>query len=149
MRKRACISLLAMSFLVSMLTVAPASAKSLGSLRAQIPFDFNVGERLVSAGNYTVSSMTGDDAVLRINGKGGDAMVMARQLRAKANRTERARLIFHKYGDQYFLAAVWGDEQAGSALAESKRERNLRKERRVARNNGGGAGVEIVTIDLR
>jgi hypothetical protein len=150
MKKRACISLLALSFLVSMLAVAPTSAKSVGGLKAHIPFDFNVGSASMAAGEYTINSITSDGAGLRISGAGGDVMTLTvASLQANPNRQERARLIFHKYGEQYFLAAVWNAEQTGRALPESKRERNLRKERRVAQNNSGGAEMEIVTIDLR
>jgi len=43
MRKRVCVSLVALSFLVSLTAVAPASAKSVNAMRAQIPSDSHVG----------------------------------------------------------------------------------------------------------
>ena len=151
MRKHVCESLLALSFLVSMLAAAaPASAKSGNDVRAQVPFDFYVGDRLIAAGDCTVTSATSDDSGLRIDGNGGrqSAITMTHLAGGSINKKASPRLVFHKYGDQYFLAAVWGDEQNGRALPESKRERNLRKEMRVARQ-AGAAAMETVTVAAR
>jgi hypothetical protein len=150
MRKQVSTSLLALGLLVSMLTAAaPTSAKSASDLRAQVPFDFYVGDRLISAGDCRVTSVNSDESGLRIDGNGGrqSAITITNLKSGSANAKANARLVFHKYGDQYFLAAVWGAEQDGRSLPESKRERMLRKERRVAQQSG--AGMEIVTIEAR
>jgi hypothetical protein len=146
MKKHMCIGALALSVLVSLATL-PAAAKSVNGMRAQIPFDFHVGDRLVSAGDYTVKALTNDEMVLRISGGREAVNTTTSSGRDKGNGEGRARLVFHKYGDQYFLAAIWGSDSDGRTLTESKRERNLRKELRVAR--GGMAEAEIVTIDAR
>ena len=146
MRKRICVSLLTLSFLVSAATAAPAYAKSVDGTKAQVPFDFYVGDREAPAGVYTVQSLTDDEAALRVcNGRQGNTVLTS----AASERGEgRARLVFHKYGDQYFLAAVWGADGMGRRLQETKRERNLRKETTAARD-GGGPSFEIVTVDAR
>lgn len=144
MRKNMCLGALALSFLVSLATL-PAAAKSVDNMRAQVPFDFHVGESLVRAGAYTIKSMTADEQVLRINGEKASAATITNSDTEKGK--GRARLIFHKYGDQYFLSAVWGSDSTGRTLSESKRERNLRKELSAAR--AAAAEVEIVTIDAR
>jgi hypothetical protein len=146
MRKSMCLGALALSFLVSLATL-PAAAKSVDGMRAQVPFDFHVGERLVAAGAYTIESVTDDEAMLRISGDKGSASTMTNTGQESGNGEGRARLVFHKYGDQYFLAAVWGADSTGRTLSESKRERNLRKELRAAR--GAAAEMETVTIDAR
>jgi hypothetical protein len=150
MRKHVCESLLALSFLVSMLAAAaPAAAKSVDGLRAQIPFDFQVGDKLISAGDYAITSMTSDGSGLRISSTSGKESVIALTdtSSGSVNKKANPRLVFHRYGDQYFLAAVWGANQDGRELRESKRERNLRKEMRAVRQ--AGAGVEVVTIEAR
>ena len=148
MRKHLCESLLALSFLVSMLAAgAPASAQSVKRLKAQVPFDFYVGDSLISAGDCTVASVTSDGSGLRIsNGKEGE-IILTNQASSSANDKGSPRLVFHKYGDQYFLAAVWGADQDGRAMIESKRERRLRKEMRAAWH--AAAEPEIVTIAAR
>ena len=146
MRKNMCLGALALSLMVSLATL-PAAAKSVDGMRAQVPFDFHVGERLVPAGSYIVKSMTADEQLLRISGDKGSAATTTNSGTEKGNGEGRARLIFHRYGDQYFLSAVWGSDSNGRTLSESKRERNLRKELRAAR--GASAEMEIVTIDAR
>ena len=150
MRKHLCESLLALSFLVSMLAAgAPASAQSVKRLKAQVPFDFYVGDSLISAGDCTVTSVTSDGSGLRItsNGSKASAITLTNLANGSPNREAEPRLVFHKYGDQYFLASVWGADQDGRAMIESKRERRLRKEMRVARQ--AAAAPEIVTIAAR
>jgi len=148
MRKRVCVSVMALSFLVS-LAALPAVAKSVNGIKAQVPFDFYVGDRMVPAGPCNISSMTADETVLRISSgrKGAAATTISAHDKLKGE--GQARLVFHKYGDQYFLAAVWGADKTGRTLSESKRERNLRKELRAARGGGGGGEMEMVTIDAR
>ena len=145
MRKHMCVGALALSILVS-LAALPAAAKSVNGMRAQVPFDFHVGDRLVPAGSYTVSSLTGDEMVLRISNRreAVNTTTNAGQDKGKAG---RPRLVFHKYGDQYFLVAVWGADNMGRKLQESKRERRLRKEIQTAR--GHASEIEVVTIDAR
>jgi hypothetical protein len=150
MRKHLCESLLALSFLVSMLAAgAPASAQSVKRLKAQVPFDFYVGDSLISAGDCTVASVTSDGSGLRItsNGSKASAITLTNLANGSPNREAQPRLVFHKYGDQYFLAAVWGADQDGRAMIESKRERRLRKEMRAAWH--AAAEPEIVTIAAR
>jgi hypothetical protein len=147
MRKSACVSLLALSLVVSILAVAPASAKSVDGLRAQIPFDFHVGEEMIPAGDYAVSAMSDNEVVLRISSDDGreSATTLTNTKQAKLNSKSSPRLVFHKYGDQYFLVAVWGNEEMGRSLPESKRERSLRRELQAAHN----ARMETVTIAAR
>ncbi|MFL6337021.1 MAG: hypothetical protein ACJ754_27280 [Pyrinomonadaceae bacterium] len=147
MRKQMCVGALALSFLVSLATL-PAAAKSVDGMRAQVPFDFHVGESLVKAGAYTVKSVTSDEQLLRISGDNGMAATTTNYGTERGNGEGRARLVFHKYGDQYFLTAIWGADSTGRTLSESKRERNLRKELAAARG-AGAAAMEIVTIDAR
>jgi hypothetical protein len=147
MRKRACLSLLALSLIVSAMAVAPAYAKSLGGLRAQVPFDFHIGDKMVPSGDYTVAAANDDGSALRIRSASGRecATTLANAKQAKVNAKSSPRLVFHKYGEQYFLAAVWGDGETGREIPESGRERALRKGRLVA----GNARMEVITIAAR
>ncbi len=145
MRKNMCLGALALSFLVSLAPLT-AVAKSVNGMRAQIPFDFHVGGRLVRAGAYTVTSMTADEQVIRLSSGKEIATISTNFATERGNGEGRARLVFHKYGDQYFLAAVWGSDSTGRTLSASKRERNLRKELRVARSGAAAAQAEVVIV---
>jgi hypothetical protein len=145
MRKSLCVGALALSFLVSLAPLT-AAAKSVDGMRAQVPFDFHVGGRLVRAGAYTIKSLTADEQVIRLSSGKEIAIATTNAGRAGGNGEGRARLVFKKYGDQYFLSAVWGRDSNGRTLSESKRERNLRKELRAARG-GAVAQAEVVIVD--
>jgi hypothetical protein len=147
MRKRICVSLMTMSLFVSLATVAPAYAKSVDGMRAHIPFDFYVGDRLVAAGEHAVKTLSADEAVLRIGNGRQSVSTLTNSARERGDGGGRSRLVFRKYGDQYYLAAVWAADNTGRTLGESKRERRLRKETMAAR--GGAPEMEIVTIDAR
>jgi hypothetical protein len=147
MRKSMCVGAMALSLLVSSLAALPAAAKSVDGMRAQVPFDFHVGDRLVRAGAYTVRSVSDDEQTLRISGDRDGAATTTNSGRERGDGEGRARLVFHKYGDQYFLTAVWGSDSTGRTLSESKRERNLRKELRAAR--GAAVEAELVSVDAR
>src|SRR5215218_6726979 len=145
MRKSICVGLLTLSFLVSPAAGVPASAKSLDGMRALIPFDFSVGDQQIAAGEYTIRSLNDEESVLRIGEGRRGAIVLTNAGRDKGEGKGRARLVFHKYGDQYFLSAVWGADNQGRVLRESKRERSLRKEARSAQA-GAAAGMEEVVV---
>ena len=146
MRKRACVSLLALSLVVSALAAANASAKSPIVLRAQVPFDYHVGDKLMSAGDCTVDAVNDDGSALRIRSKAGEiATALTNAKQAKSGSKSSPRLVFHKYGDQYFLAAVWGANETGRMIPESGRERSLKRQREVA----GNARMEVVTVAAR
>lgn len=146
MRKRVCVSLLALSFLASMAAAAPASAGSAGAMKAHIPFDFHVGDRLVPAGEYIVRSLGDGGTTLFLSDGRHGAVVNTNPAQGRTNGEGRARLVFRRHGDQYFLAAVWGSDNTGRKLRASKRERSLRKEIRAAR--GGAADAETVIVAL-
>jgi hypothetical protein len=147
MRKSVCVSLMALSLVASILSAAPASAKSVDGLRALIPFDFHVGDRLVPAGEYAVKAMSDNEVAIRIRSADGreGATVLTSAKQAGLNSGASPRLVFHKYGDEYFLAAVWGTDENGRALPESERERSLRRETQVA----GSARMEVITVAAR
>ncbi|MBO0862847.1 MAG: hypothetical protein J2P21_30990, partial [Chloracidobacterium sp.] len=57
----------------------------------------------------------------------------------------RARLVFHRYGDQYFLAQVFdGESEQGSALLKSKAEKEAAKKRDVITQNA--VEPEVVAV---
>ena len=56
-----------------------------------------------------------------------DAIKAATTFSVAGNRTvEPARLVFHRYGEEYFLAEIWtGDGPNGRAVTRSPREKEL------------------------
>jgi len=115
-----------------------ANAQTSGRVYAQIPFDFIVGDKTLSAGRYLVSSRMQDRAALLVqNMKAKEfAIRLTNQVQDRRNRSN-TRLVFHRYGQTYFLAEVWqGGESSGWSLRSSKAEQKLQREQSTIAQNG-------------
>ncbi len=148
---------LTMLSLVSIFTlcaaVASANAQLSNPIRAKIPFDFNVGEKKLPAGDYTFSRLSGfsDNKAMLVSSADARAHVFqstfeARILKAKDDST----LVFHKYGDQYFLKQVFsGGEEEGNQLPESRSERTIRRQlAQSQQSNMSGKVMRVETVDI-
>jgi hypothetical protein len=114
------------------LVTAVVSAKGQSSRRqtANIPFTFIVGDNELSAGKYSVEPATSTGEALKISGtENGTAMFrMSSQLDSRKP-VEKGKLVFHRYGNKYFLAEVWTAGQSqGRQLSKSKGERAIERE---------------------
>ena len=119
------------------LTPVSTNAQAANGVRADVPFDFIVGDKTFAAGRIIVNGQTATaTAPLSITNRDGSEWVrrMASPV-MKNNSSEQAKLVFHKYGTQYFLAEVWLPGYKALAVAKSKSERALERELRTARNS--------------
>lgn len=131
--KRQAYTLIAMIVLVgSMAVAAKAQTSGRTQLIANIPFQFNVGNKTLPAGEYTVTQVNpaSDHAVLQLRSKDGSAGAMVQMGSVIGKAQESAKLIFNRYGNHYFFAQAWvdGDNtglQAPKAQAERVAEREL------------------------
>src|SRR4030095_12507113 len=79
-----------------------ANAQSLKA-RANVPFDFVVGDMTLTAGDYTIASITMAGDTLRIASR--DMSQTAARLTITASGTSRnSKVVFHRYGQPYLLA---------------------------------------------
>jgi hypothetical protein len=109
--------------------VSCANAQIGNGVRADVPFAFTVAHETFPAGQYTVRKM-GATEVLSITGS-GSAITMASSQPVQS-RTEQklTKLVFHRYGDRYFLYQVWvRGEDRGQELPPTKVERELASSR--------------------
>ena len=141
------VSLLSVMLLVT--SVASAQAQSFANrITANIPFDFSVGEKKLPAGTYSISRANQNigDAVLSVADDDGHAKVF--RLASPAQRwrvNSKATLVFHHYGDQYFLFQVWpAGASTGRQFARSRREREIH--RKLVGNLSDRKMRESVTI---
>jgi hypothetical protein len=102
------------------------------NVKATIPFEFQIGSHVMPAGDYSIFHSAG---VLRLRGENGaqkSAMVIVNAASAEPSGTP-SRLVFNRYGDEYFLAKVWQNGYAtGVAPPPAKRERELAARARQA-----------------
>ena len=144
-------ALLAMAIIVAGVS---AQAQTLQyRLTADIPFEFSVSDQKLPAGKYWVSRAqeASGDTVLQI--KSTDGQLIATRFSipiVTINPKKRGYLVFHKYGDQYFLSQVWpAGGGTGRVFPKTNAERELERD---ARSNVVGAvkapKAEVVTVAL-
>lgn len=122
--------------MTGMLTLALLAATQ--TVRAQepvlvnIPFAFAAGDATLPAGEYRVEKVRDGSPVLLIRSTEGSPAIIVMTSPASANEPqEKAKLIFHRYGNHYFLAQVWSaGSSSGRELPKSAKE----KEQVLARN---------------
>ncbi|HXI24972.1 MAG TPA: hypothetical protein VNG71_14000 [Pyrinomonadaceae bacterium] len=123
----------AMLMLIAGLTAASAAVangKSTKRLVVQVPFDFNIGDQAVPAGQYDVIIPSNTGGALWILNHDGEPqrMILVRSAERRGGQMI-AKLVFHRYGSTYFLAQAWmSGESAGCELSKTKQERALERE---------------------
>ena len=102
-------ALLIVTFFV--LSATWAQAQSI-RLKANIPFAFRAGEKLMPAGEYHVQTLS-NGVVVRILGPDADNSVMFTTvgISHRIGEDRDAKLIFNKYGEDYVLSEMWWPEQ--------------------------------------
>jgi uncharacterized integral membrane protein len=125
---------------LSILIAAPNSFAQ-NTAKANVPFGFEVGKAQLPAGTYIVGNLE-QGAILIRNGATSDAAMSLTQTEY-SNKAHSPKLVFHKCGNHYFLAEVWGDGDTGKKLPTTKLEKELR-----ASNSGTSSEQEII-IALR
>ncbi len=102
-----CLSILC----VGILLVGPSAliyASSSKEANASIPFDFYVKDKKMPSGDYSILQSDSFQGVLWVERTANpDAAVTFVSTVNPINPINQAKLVFHKYGDQYFLAEIW------------------------------------------
>jgi hypothetical protein len=102
-----------------------AQAENL-KLRFRVPFPFTVENTTFAAGEYEVTAPAHLILELRNVGSQAAAFEHAQPARSKKEADGRTKLTFHRYGSEYFLAAVSdGSYQSTYDLRLSKEEKEL------------------------
>jgi hypothetical protein len=126
--KRQVMMALTMLSLIVTLAVTSAKAQSRSHfMRINIPFEFIIRGETLPPGAYTVKRASSDkpETLLLSSADGGSRLnILTNIVRANTRQTE-SKLVFHQYGDQYFLSQIWeaGDNE-GRQLSASRQERS-------------------------
>lgn len=109
--------------------VVSANGQTSTMVTADIPFDFVVADKTLPAGKYSVRSLTQDGNILKIGSRDGKSSALRLSDSIPERRAKRtARMVFHRYGQKYFLAQIWSGDDYGRELRQCKTERVLRHE---------------------
>ena len=129
MKKQISITL-ATGCLLALMIAVPAHAQMPGStMRVTIPFDFIVRGKPLPAGDYQMVRINDspEGLIIRnVNDKRDHVVFQTESVEPKRI-PKRNELVFHRYGDSYFLSEVLtAGEQTGREVAPTRLERQLR-----------------------
>jgi hypothetical protein len=107
--------------------LAAAQMRSNDKLVANVPFQFKAGEKAVPAGECIVQSATMGGRTLAILNVAAKTSTLVPAMPEEPNEAAgRYTLVFHKYGDRYFLTGIRQGGKTIDRLPESGAEAELR-----------------------
>ena len=115
-------------FVVALLLAAPAAAQQ-SQYTIHVPFPFHVDARVLPAGEYVVGTIAPGAVEIHGVDHRANATFGTPRLNWPSRALQDKELIFHRYGQQYFLSQVWfGPGDQGYALAVSHNEREFARQ---------------------
>ena len=119
-------------FFLLTLAAVNGQAQTSNQFKSYIPFQFNVGEQKLPAGEYIIeriNGLTSQEILVVRNTDTGRAMLVTVSP-TEGKREEMVQLVFHRYGEVSYLAQLKGVEpNLRLELHESHSERALKRER--------------------
>jgi hypothetical protein len=122
-------AMLTLILTMAVATAVVSNAQSSVRVKANVPFEFIVGDQTLPAGSYSVSPAVNSGDALKIQNNNEAITTLRLTTPMRRMNDEEGKLVFHRYGEIYFLREVWKEgEQAGRQFRESKHERALKRE---------------------
>ena len=123
--------LLSVVGMLGLLTIAASAFAQSINVLANVPFSFTIDKTTMPAGQYQINAVDAAGGhVLAIRNR--EAKIGRMFLTNSVSRpaslpsSENAKLVFKRYGDQYFLSQIWlSGNTVGRALPTSARESEL------------------------
>jgi hypothetical protein len=132
-----------------MAALVSAHAQSSSSVVADIPFEFSVGGKSMKAGEYSVKEYTanGDAVLIRSQDSEGGAVRLTQSIQAPT--PQQGKLVFHRYGQSYFLSEVWmWGQQTGRQLLKSGQERAIENQLATIPSKNERARHSYTTVEI-
>lgn len=98
------------------------------SIRVQVPFEFHAGDKLLPAGEYYTQAFPGSTLTLLSSVDGTASVYLATHSVDRDAVREHGVVVFHRYGNAYFLRQMWvGGASVGRELPKTRNERLVAK----------------------
>ncbi len=114
--------------LVLLLAVAaPLHAGSIlnHEMTVSVPFGFIAGDKSLPAGDYSVQVNPERGSVV-LHQEGQSPLILLTNQRESTNTSPHGKLVFKRYGANFFLSEVWNQDNAtGQALTPSAAEKEM------------------------
>jgi hypothetical protein len=142
-------TMLALTVALALATAAASNAQSANKVVADIPFAFTVGDQSMPSGQYAVREANSLGNALMIQSNDAKSSVIRLTHSIRPDTSKSARLVFHRYGERYFLAEVWGGgDSTGRQLLKSRQERASERELASTRSKSDQAQSTYETIEI-
>ena len=134
------------SLIAVILAAAPSSLVSQAqfadeSVVVNVPFAFGDGSKNFAAGRYSIAM--NEQKILAIRSDSNSGFVMA-WLEQDSHPAETSKVVFRKYGDQYFLSEIWiAGESSHTYRMPSKQEK-----REMAANKAAPTDVVVAALEV-
>lgn len=114
---------------LGLLLVATAAQAQEYGIKANIPFDFVVGDQRLPAGEYTVRNQGPvGQAILIRSDENNTAMFRLTQTCSSFKPSTKTKLVFHTVAGRYFLYQIWAKgDTSGREIRKSNAEVELAK----------------------
>jgi hypothetical protein len=90
-----------------------------------VPFGFIAGDKSLPAGDYSVQVNPERGSVV-LHQEGQSPLILLTNGRESTNTPPRGKLVFKRYGANFFLSEVWNQDNAtGQALTPSAAEKEM------------------------
>ena len=126
---------------------ASLHAQTAERVQVNIPFAFQNGSEVLPAGAYTLTMQS--NQILRIDGRDRGGLAISRK-EDTGRTTEQGKVIFHRYGEKYFLSEVWrGGESSHTVCAKSTAEikaSKMEKQSELAATRTAPTNVELALL---
>ena len=121
------LAIVALAFVSAVASNAQSSRKAAGEanrLVVDIPFEFSIDYKTMPAGAYTVQTIaTAGDSLLIQSADGKTSALRPSEATEALKKPATSHLVFHRYGERYFLAEVWNEAATeGRRLMKSHNE---------------------------
>jgi hypothetical protein len=138
-----------LTFIVGMALILMSATESNArvgiTMRIKIPFDYTIGNKILPAGKYEVGKLS--DGLFRIGSEDGKHAILTQSMCSVESRgNSLVKMVFHRYGDEYFLSQIFLGSTTGAQLHKSKAERKAEKNMRLAKNDAKPEVVEVIAL---
>jgi len=131
--------IIAMAFCLASLIVASHASAQNHVVKADIPFDFTAGGKLLPSGTYLLTSDTISPNIIQIQSPRQNVGVFSMayaSYAAPGDVSKPGKLIFNRYGHQYFLSKILCSSASMNVqLPKSKLEKRARSQEAQLRSN--------------
>jgi hypothetical protein len=129
---------IAICLLFTTATLFAQTTPSQQLMKVNVPFSFGVENQSLPAGEYLVLTVTPERSIRIASVDGKHSAIVNTLPNYAGSPSENSRLVFHKYGNEYFLTQVW---TAGQNVA-----RNPLSSKRAMEVAGSGGKPDTRTI---